>query len=84
MAMNNSLRQSVALPADLAKRVKSIAKSRRMSANRVIVELIEDGLESKEREKARFFEVAERLAVSSNAKERQLLKEELARITFGE
>ena len=84
MITKRSSRQSVALPADLAKRVKALAKSRRVSANRVIVQLIQDGLEWKEREKARFFEVAERLAASSNAEEQRKLKEELARMTFGE
>ena len=72
------------MPAHLAKRVKAIAKSRRLSANRVIVELIADGLDAKDREKARFFEVAARLAASKNPEEQRNLKEELARMTFGE
>ena len=83
-ASNKSSRQSVALPVQVAKRVKAIAKSRKVSANRVIVELIEGGLEAKDREKEHFFKVAEQLAVSKNPQEHRRLKEELARLTFGE
>jgi len=36
-----------------------------------------------EREKAAFFELAEQLVRTSNRAERQRLKEELARMTFG-
>ena len=79
-----TVRQSVSLPAGLARRVKSLANSTRTSANRVIVELIESGLEAKEQEKKRFFEVVDRLADSRNAADQKRLKEELARMTFGE
>lgn len=50
----------------------------------MIVDLIESGLEAREHEKRAFFELAERLAHSSNAAEQKSLKEELARMTFGE
>jgi hypothetical protein len=50
----------------------------------VIVGLIETGLEAREREKQAFFELAERLANSSNTAEQKRFKEELARMTFGE
>jgi hypothetical protein len=59
-------------------------KSKRASENRVLVELIQSGLETKEKEKARFFELADRLARTKDASERAELKEELARLTFGE
>ncbi len=78
------VRQSVSLPTRVARRVRSIAESQRTSANRVIVELIEAGLDAREREKREFFEVAERLAKSSSAAEQKRLKAELARMTFGE
>jgi predicted metalloendopeptidase len=78
------VRQSVSLPTRVARRVRSIAASQRTSANRVIVELIEAGLDAREREKREFFEVAERLAQSSSAAEQKRLKAELARMTFGE
>jgi predicted DNA-binding protein len=78
------VRQSVSLPSGIARRVRTLAERRRTSANRVIVELIEAGLEAREREKRVFFELAERLAHSSSAGEKKHLKEELARMTFGE
>ena len=68
----------------IARRVKKLAKRERMSANRMIVSLIETGLEAREREKRAFFELAERLANSTNTAEQKRLKEELARMTFGE
>jgi metal-responsive CopG/Arc/MetJ family transcriptional regulator len=79
-----SVRQSVSLPSTVARRVQAIARRRRTSANRVIVDLIESGLEAKEREKAAFFELADRLAHTSDRAEQKQLKEELARMTFGE
>ena len=84
MAGDSSVRQSVSLPASVAKRVRNLAKGRRISANRVIVELIEAGLEAKEEQKRRFFELTDRLAESRDPAERQRIKEELARLTFGE
>ena len=41
------------------------------------------GLESKEAEKARFSELADRLAQSKDPGEREQLKKDLARMTFG-
>jgi len=79
-----AVRQSVTLPSPLAKRVKTLAKSRKVSSNRILVELVETGLRSKEEEKRRFFELASRLSTSTDAKEQQELKEQLARMTFGE
>jgi hypothetical protein len=79
-----NVRQSVSLPQTVARRVQAIAKRRRTSANRVIVDLIESGLEAKEREKAVFFDLAEQLAQTSDRAEQKRLKDELARMTFGE
>ena len=79
-----TIRQSVSIPAAVAKRVRALAKTRKISANRVLVDLIEAGLQSKEAEKERFFLLATRLTETSNAAERQRLKEELARMTFGD
>ena len=78
------VRQSVSLPSPLAKRVKALAKNRKVSSNRILVELVEIGLRSKEEEKRRFFELADRLSTSTDTKEQQELKEQLARMTFGE
>ena len=77
------IRQSVSLPSRLAGRVKEMARSQKTSANRVLVELIEVGLEAMEAEKLKFFELADQLAVSTDAVEQQRLKQDLARLTFG-
>jgi metal-responsive CopG/Arc/MetJ family transcriptional regulator len=82
--VEKAVRQSVSLPSPLAKRVKALAKSRKVSANRILVELVETGLRSKEQEKHRFFELADLLSKSTDAKEQRDLKKELARMTFGE
>jgi hypothetical protein len=79
-----AVRQSVSLPSPLAKRVKALAKNRKVSSNRILVELVETGLRSKDEEKRRFLELADRLSTSTDAKEQQELKEQLARMTFGE
>lgn len=79
-----AVRQSVTLTPRIARRVKSLAKSRRTSASRVLVELVESGLEAVDREKQHFLELAERLAQSKNPAEQARLKDELARLTFGD
>lgn len=82
--IEKAIRKSVTLPAPLAKRVSALAKSRKVSSNRVLVDLVETGMRSKDEEKLRFFELAERLSSSTDAKEQQELKEQLARMTFGD
>jgi hypothetical protein len=79
-----AVRQSVSLPPPLAKRVKDLAKSRKVSSNRILVDLVETGLRTKEEERRKFLELADRLSKSTDAKEQQDLKEQLARMTFGE
>ena len=78
------VRQSVSLPPRLARRVRTIAKNQQTSTNRVLVELIETGIESKEAEKNKFCDLADRLTASSDPAERKRIKEALARMTFGE
>lgn len=79
-----SVRKSVSIPTGIARRVRALAKTRKTSANRVLVDLIEAGLQSKEAEKERFFLLVNRLTESRDSAERQRLKEELARMTFGD
>lgn len=78
------IRQSVTIPTRIAKRVRALAKTRNTSANRVLVDLIEAGLESKEAGKKLFFALANKLTESTDPEERQRIKEELARMTFGD
>jgi len=79
-----TIRQSVSIPKGVAKRVRALAKTRRTSANRVLVDLIEAGLKSKETEKERFLSLVNRLTQAEDAGEKRRLKEELARMTYGE
>jgi predicted DNA-binding protein len=79
-----AVRQSVSLPARLARRVRTLAKNRKTSTNRVLVELIESGIESKEAEKLKFFELADQLSAATDPAERKRIKEVLAHMTFGE
>ena len=82
--IDKPIRQSVSLPARVARRVKSLVKTSNASANRIIVELIESGLEAREQERKRFLDLADRLAHTRDPKEQKRVKEELARMTFGE
>jgi len=84
MSKSTQVRRSVTLPAPVAKQVESIANRRRLSDNRVLVELIELGIEaSKQKEKA-FFELAERFRASTEPAESKRLGDELGRFVFGE
>jgi predicted transcriptional regulator len=82
-ASTTAVRQSVSLPSGVARRVQALARRRHTSASRVIVELIEVGLDARELQKKQFFDLADRLARSANLEEQGRLKEELARMTFG-
>jgi hypothetical protein len=56
---NKTVRQSVSLQVNVAAQVRSMAKTRRLSSNRMLVELIENGIEAEERKQREFFELAE-------------------------
>jgi predicted DNA-binding protein len=77
------LRQSISLPPDVARRVRSLAKAGRKSTTRVLVDLVEAGLEAREAAKKHFLTLADRLARTRDKDEQERLKEELARLTFG-
>jgi hypothetical protein len=54
------VRQSVTLPANVAVQVRRLAKARRLSANRMLLELIENGMAAERRKQKEFFDLAER------------------------
>ena len=84
MATAKTIRRSVTLPRDVAKQVEAISKQRRLSDNRVLVELIEQGIQAqKEKEKA-FFELANRFREANDPKEIERLGDQLGRFVFGE
>ena len=49
-----------------------------------MADLVEAGLAAREREKERFFELAEQFGSSTSRGEQKRLKAELARLTFGD
>ena len=82
MPITKHVRRSVSLPAPIAKQVDRMAKSQRLSDNRVLVELIELGIEArKQREKA-FFELAERFRAASDPAEAKRLGDEMGLMVF--
>ncbi len=78
-----SVRQSVTLPVKTALQVRTLAKSRRLSATRMLVELIENGIETEKRKQQEFFELAERFRNASDPEEAKRLGDELGRMVFG-
>lgn len=84
MAPLKQVRRSITLPAQVDRQVEAIARRRRLSGNRVLVELVELGLEArKEKEKA-FFELADRFRNTDDAKQVKELGDQLGRLVFGE
>jgi hypothetical protein len=64
--------------------VRRLASVKRLSANQVIVELVEAGIESKNRERHQFMALAEELTTCKDRRRQSAIKRELARLTFGE
>jgi hypothetical protein len=81
--VKKTVRQSVSMPANVADQVRSMAKRRHLSANRMLVELIEDGLEAEKRKQKEFFELAERFRATTDDAEAQRLGDQLGRMIFG-
>jgi hypothetical protein len=77
------IRRSISLPAELAEKIDAIATGRHVSGNRAIVDLLADAILAYERRRTAFLEVADRFQKSKDPAETERLREELARITFG-
>jgi hypothetical protein len=82
MSSAKAVRQSVSLPPATATKVRSMAKTRRVSANRMIVELIENGIEAEQRKQQEFFDLAERFRNATDAKDVKRLGDQLGRMVF--
>jgi len=78
-----TIRQSISLPARVAAQVRSMAKTRRLSANRMLVELIEDGMEAQKQKQQQFFALAERFRGATDPEEAKRLGDQLGRMVFG-
>ena len=77
------VRRSVTLPHEIAKQVDAMAKRRRLSDNRVLVELIEQGMEARKQKENAFFDLAQRFRSASDPEEVKALGEQLGRFVFG-
>lgn len=60
-----------------------MAKRRRLSDNRVLVDLIEQGIDASKQKERAFFVLAERFRAAEDPKEVKSLGEELGRLVFG-
>ena len=78
-----TVRQSVSLPAQVAVQVRAMAKSRRLSATRMLVELIENGIETEKRKQQEFFDLAERFREEKDPAAARRLGDKLGRMVFG-
>lgn len=79
---SKTVRQSVTLPAPVAAQVRTLAKSRRLSANRMLLELIENGMEAEKRREQEFFSLAERFRCATDPEEIKRLGDEMGRMVF--
>lgn len=81
---NKTVRQSVTLPERTAAQVRTLAKTRRVSSNRMLVELIENGIEAEKRRQKEFFDLAERFRNAADPEEARRLGDELGKMVFGD
>ena len=78
-----AVRQSVSLPPNLAKQVGGMAKARKVSKNRILLELIENGIDADKRKQQQFFALAERFRNEQDPEAANRLGDELGRMVFG-
>ena len=78
-----AVRQSVSMPPRLAQQVGSMAKSRKLSKDRMLLELIENGIDTEKRKQQQFFALAERFHNEQDPEAANRLGEELGRMVFG-
>ena len=78
------IRQSVTMPANLANKVRHMAKRRRTSASRMLVELVEEGIEVRKQKEEEFFNLAGRFRAATDPKDVERLGNEMGRMVFGE
>jgi len=81
---NKTVRQSLSLPANIATQVRNLAKTRKLSSNRMLVELIENGIEAEQRKQQEFFKLAERFRNATDPEEAKRLGDELGRMVFSD
>jgi hypothetical protein len=79
-----SVRQSISLPANVAAQVRSLARARRLSASRMLLELIENGMEAEKRKQQEFFDLAERFRNATDPEDVKRLGDQMGRMVFGD
>jgi metal-responsive CopG/Arc/MetJ family transcriptional regulator len=84
MKSMKQVRRSVTLPGKLAEQVERIARKKRLSDNRVLVELLEQGLEAQKEKEEAFFALAERFRAASDPEEVKTLGDKMGQFIFGE
>jgi len=78
------VRRSVTLPPKIARQVESLARQRDLSDNRVLVELIEQGIEAQRQKEKAFFQLAERFRAANDPEQVKQLGDQSGRFVFGE
>ena len=67
----------------LASQVGHMAKSRKLSKNRMLLELIENGIDAEKRKQQEFFALAERFRKEHDPEAASRLDDALGRMVFG-
>ena len=67
----------------VAEQVAQMATSRKLSKNRVLLELIENGIEADKRKQQEFFALAQRFRDEDDPETASRLGDELGRLVFG-
>jgi len=78
------VRRSVTLPSKIARQVETLARQRDLSDNRVLVELIKQGIEAQQQTEKAFFHLAERFRAATDPEQVKQLGDQLGRFVFGE
>ena len=84
MPANKTVRRSLSLPIEIAKQVQSIAKRRRLSDNRVLINLIEEGIAAAKQREQEFFRLPEQFRSAQDPDEIKRLGDQMGRFVFGE
>ena len=78
-----SVRQSVTMPAVLARQVRRVAKERKVTMSRALVILAERGVEAEEAERAGLTEAYHQLMAEGDPAKKSEVGEDLIRSIFG-
>jgi hypothetical protein len=68
---------------NVAAQLRDLAKTRKLSANKMLADLIENGMEAEKRKQQEFMEVAERFRAATDPKEVRRLGDQMGRMVFG-